>query len=196
MVTAGASSALTIGTAGCVSVANKCGIRDIPKRYRDLKRRSNYSKRPSYGYDQGLLYCGIQLCRSGNSEKIIRPLSPKHGDGPLYNAAERGQISVKNGFGSRTSTAFPVLMTRPPICRQLQICGITRTWASIWLHSRVEKESAARKTQAAARPGKDLIRGAEPSNNPFDGVGARQEDRERADCGYGSGGRLASEPIG
>src|SRR5262249_4018075 len=30
LVTAGAASALTLGTAGCLMVANKCGIRDIP----------------------------------------------------------------------------------------------------------------------------------------------------------------------
>ena len=47
LVSAGAASALTLGTAACVMLANKCGIRDIPNGSAASQERSHHSERPS-----------------------------------------------------------------------------------------------------------------------------------------------------
>src|SRR3954447_23822171 len=51
MVTAGASSGLTLAAAACVMVANKCGIRDIPTEIPKMKDEVIIQKGHRYGYD-------------------------------------------------------------------------------------------------------------------------------------------------
>src|SRR6185503_11426120 len=62
MVTAGAASALSLGTAGCITLANKVGIRAIPTEVRSLpKHEVIVQKGHRYGYDQAILCCGIKF---------------------------------------------------------------------------------------------------------------------------------------
>ena len=67
MVTAGAASALTLGTAGCITAANKCGIRAIPTEVRGLpKHEVIIQKGHRYGYDQATAVLRHQVRRSGD----------------------------------------------------------------------------------------------------------------------------------
>src|SRR5882762_8816268 len=50
LVSAGAASALTLGTAACVMLANKCGIRDIPNEVSHMKNEVLIQKGHRYGY--------------------------------------------------------------------------------------------------------------------------------------------------
>src|SRR5947209_17819634 len=62
LVSDGASSALTLGTAGAVMVANKCGVRDIPNNVPQMQKNEVIiQKGHRYGYDQGLLCCGVKF---------------------------------------------------------------------------------------------------------------------------------------
>src|SRR5690606_13414452 len=54
LVSAGAASALTLGTAACVMVANKIGIRQIPMEVPGLKNEVIVQKGHRYGYDHAI----------------------------------------------------------------------------------------------------------------------------------------------
>ena len=49
LVSAGAASALTLGTAACVMVANNCGIRDLPVEVAHMKKEVIIQKEHLYG---------------------------------------------------------------------------------------------------------------------------------------------------
>src|SRR5579862_7826829 len=61
LVSAGAASALSLGTAACVMVANKCGIRDLPVEVAHMKNEVIIQKDHRYGYDQAVICCGIRF---------------------------------------------------------------------------------------------------------------------------------------
>src|SRR5437868_6271244 len=61
LVTAGAASALTLGTAACMSVANKIAIHNIPTELGGLKTEVIVQKAHRYGYDHALRNCGIRF---------------------------------------------------------------------------------------------------------------------------------------
>src|ERR1017187_4528345 len=58
MVTAGAASALTLGTAACMTLANKSTPHDIPTDVTGLKNEVIVQKAHRYGYDHALRNCG------------------------------------------------------------------------------------------------------------------------------------------
>ena len=93
MVTAGAASALTLGTAGCVTTANKCGIRAIPTEVPHLKNEVIIQKAHRYGYDQGLLCCGVRMVEVETLQEYESAFNERTVMAHFYNATERGSIS-------------------------------------------------------------------------------------------------------
>jgi len=61
LVSAGAASAVTLGTAACVMIANKVGIRAIPPEIPRLKNEVIIQKGHRYGYEHAILCCGVRL---------------------------------------------------------------------------------------------------------------------------------------
>src|SRR5690348_6118053 len=93
MVTAGAASALTLGTAGCISVANHSGIRAIPTEVPGLaKHEVIIQKAHRYGYDQGLLCCGIRFVEVETLEEYDKAFGEHTVMAHYFNAAEQGRI--------------------------------------------------------------------------------------------------------
>src|SRR5689334_5388466 len=93
LVSDGAASALTLGTAGCIMVANKCGIRAIPTEVRGLpKHEVIVQKGHRYGYDQALLCCGIQFVEVETLEEYEKAFGEHTVMAHYFNAAEQGQI--------------------------------------------------------------------------------------------------------
>src|SRR3954463_9524143 len=94
MVTAGAASALTLGTAACLTNANRCGIRAIPTEVRGLpKFEVLIQKGHRYGYDQAVLCCGVKFVEVETVEDYDRAFNDHTVMALFYNAAERGSIS-------------------------------------------------------------------------------------------------------
>src|SRR5947209_8004241 len=93
VVTAGAASALTLGTAGCLTAANQCGIRAIPTEVPHLKNEVLIQKAHRYGYDQGLLCCGVRLVEVETVQEYEAAFNERTVMAHFYNAAERGSIS-------------------------------------------------------------------------------------------------------
>jgi L-seryl-tRNA(Ser) seleniumtransferase len=93
LVTAGAASALTLGTAACVSMGNDQSIVNLPTDMGGLKNEVIVQKTHRYGYDHALRNCGIKFV---NVETLADYEAAFNGNTVMahfFNAAESGQIS-------------------------------------------------------------------------------------------------------
>lgn len=94
MVTAGAASALTLGTAGCIAAANKCNSRAIPTEVRTLpKHEVIIQKAHRFGYDQAILSCNVKFIEVANLQEYERAFNDRTVMAMYYNAAEESPIS-------------------------------------------------------------------------------------------------------
>jgi L-seryl-tRNA(Ser) seleniumtransferase len=172
MVTAGAASALTLGTAGCITAANKCGIRAIPTEVRALPRYEVIiQKGHRYGYDQGLLCCGIKFVEVDTPAEYEAAFNEHTVMAHFYNAAESGQIGREDWIRVAHAHSIPCFNDAaadvPPI-------------ANLWNYTQMGFDlvtfSGGKGIRGPQNAGlllgrKDLIDAAAASNNPYDGVG-------------------------
>ena len=171
MVTAGAASALTLGTAGCLTVANHCGIRDIPVEVAHLKNEVVVQKAHRYGYDQALLCCGVRMIEVETLAEYEAAFNERTVMAHFYNAAEQGRISredwIRVAHAHRVPCFNDAAADVPPI-------------SNLWNYTRMGFDlvafSGGKGIRGPQNAGlllgrKDLIATATASNNPFDGVG-------------------------
>ena len=97
LVSAGAASALTLGTAACVTVANdKRGERIpplIPQGADSLKNEAIMQKGHRYGYDHALLNCGVRIVEVETLDQYRAAFTGKTVMTHFFNAATSGTIS-------------------------------------------------------------------------------------------------------
>src|SRR5437879_2367353 len=93
MVTAGAASALTLGTAACMTVANKVAIHNIPTDLTGLKNEVIVQKEHRYDYDHALRNCGIRFIEVTTPQDFEAAFNERTVMTHFFNAAEGGQIS-------------------------------------------------------------------------------------------------------
>ena len=93
LVTAGAASALTLGTAACMTVANKTAIHNIPTDLSGLKTEVIVQKAHRYGYDHALRNCGIRFVEVETLQEYEAAFNDRTAMAHFFNAAEAGQIS-------------------------------------------------------------------------------------------------------
>ncbi len=93
LVSAGAASALTLGTAACMTVANKRAVHDIPVDIGDLKNEVIVQKAHRYDYDHALRNCGIRFVEVETIDDYEKAFTPKTVMAHFFNAAEGGNIS-------------------------------------------------------------------------------------------------------
>lgn len=172
MVTAGAASALTLGTAACVTTANHCGIRDIPTEVPRLaKNEVIIQKAHRYGYDQGLLCCGIKFVEVETLAQYEAAFNDHTVLAHFYNAAESGNISREDWIRVAHQHSVPCFNDAaadvPPV-------------ANLWNYTRMGFDlvtfSGGKGIRGPQNAGlllgrKDLIAAAAANNNPYDGVG-------------------------
>src|SRR4051812_37884651 len=172
MVTAGAASALTLGTAACLTLANKCGIRAIPTEVRGLpKHEVLIQKGHRYGYDQAVLCCGVKFVEVDTVEDYDRAFNDRTVMALFYNAAERGTISREDWIRVARAHNIPTFndaaADMPPI-------------SNLWNYTQMGFDlvtfSGGKGLRGPQNAGlllgrKDLIVEAAQSNNPHDGVG-------------------------
>ncbi len=93
LVTAGAASALTLGTAACITVTNSAAVRQMPTEMNGLKNEVIVQKAHRYDYDHALLNCGIRFVEVETLEQYQNAFTDKTMMAHFFNAAEDGQIS-------------------------------------------------------------------------------------------------------
>jgi L-seryl-tRNA(Ser) seleniumtransferase len=182
MVTAGAASALTLGTAACMTVANQSASHAIPTDMAGLKNEVIVQKAHRYGYDHALRNCGIRFVEVETPAEYDSAFTGQTVMAHFFNAAEAGQIgreewirvAHKHGVPCFNDAAADV----PPI-------------SNLWNYTRMGFDlvtfSGGKGIRGPQNAGlllgrKDLIAAAVANNSPFD------------DC-VGRGMKVAKEQI-
>src|SRR4051812_16845992 len=169
MVTAGAASALTLGTAGCITAANKCGIRAIPTEVRSLpKYEVLIQKGHRYGYDQAVLCCGVKFVEVETLAQYDAAFNDHTVMALYYNAAESGAIGREDWIRAAHAHGVPCFndaaADMPPV-------------SNLWNYTQMGFDlvtfSGGKGMRGPQNAGlllgrKDLIAAAAASNNPFD----------------------------
>ncbi len=93
LVTAGAASALTLGTAACMTVAHPTAIQKMPVDMAGLKNEVIVQKAHRYDYDHALLNCGIRFVEVETLADYEKAFTGQTVMAHFFNAAEEGRIS-------------------------------------------------------------------------------------------------------
>jgi L-seryl-tRNA(Ser) seleniumtransferase len=94
MVTAGAASALTLGTAACITGKNPDFIRRLPDTT-GMKNEVIIQKTHRFGYDHAVRNCGVRLIEVESREELERAINPRTAMLLFLNLAEpQGAISA------------------------------------------------------------------------------------------------------
>src|SRR5208337_1656390 len=93
LVTAGAASALTLGTAACITAANRPAIVSIPTDMSGLKNEVIVQKTHRYEYDHAVRNCGIRFVEVETLQQYGQAFNERTVMAHFFNAAEGGQIS-------------------------------------------------------------------------------------------------------
>jgi L-seryl-tRNA(Ser) seleniumtransferase len=92
LVTSGASAALTLATAACVSAANGAAPRQIPEDVSAMKNEVIVQKAHRYEYDHAMTLCGVRIVEVVNLGDYKRAFTPKTIMTNFFNAAEAAEI--------------------------------------------------------------------------------------------------------
>ena len=93
LVSAGAASALTLGTAACMTVGNRNAVSQLPLDVSTLKNEVIIQKGHRYGYDHAIKNCGTQFVEVESLDQYEQAFTPRTVMCHFFNAAEQGQIS-------------------------------------------------------------------------------------------------------
>src|SRR5262249_55954812 len=93
LVTAGAASALTLGTAACVTRGNEDAIVHIPPDMTGLKNEVLVQKAHRYEYDHAVRNCGVHFVEVETLADYEAAFNEHTVMAHFFNAAEGGQIS-------------------------------------------------------------------------------------------------------
>ena len=171
LVSAGAASALTLGTAACVMLANKCGIRDIPNEVPHLKNEVIIQKGHRYGYDQAILCCGVRFVEVETMQEYEAAFNDKTVMAHFFNASEKGEIGREDWIRVAKKHGIPTFNDAAA-----DVPPISNLWNYTQMGFDLVTFSGGKGIRGPQNAGlllgrKDLIAAAEKSNNPHDGVG-------------------------
>ena len=96
LVSDGAASALTLGTAACITGTNQEAILRIPNDMTGLKNEVLIQKAHRYGYDHAVRNCGIKFVEVVTMDDYEKAFTEKTVMAHFFNAAEGGQIGPED----------------------------------------------------------------------------------------------------
>jgi L-seryl-tRNA(Ser) seleniumtransferase len=177
LVSAGAASALTLGTAACATVANdQHGERIpllIPQGMDSLKNEVIMQKGHRYEYDHALLCCGVRINEVETLDEYRAAFTPKTMMTHFFNAATSGKISREDWIRVSHEHNVPAMndaaADMPPI-------------SNLWKYTQMGFDlvcfSGGKGIRGPQNAGlllgkKELIAAAARNNNPIDDVVSR-----------------------
>jgi L-seryl-tRNA(Ser) seleniumtransferase len=166
LVSAGAASALTLGTAACLTVANPSAKARMPVDMNGLKNEVVVQKTHRYDYDHALLNCGIRFVEVETLDQYQSAFNEKTVMAHFFNAAVGGQISREDWIRIAHQHGVPCFNDAaadvPPI-------------SNLWNYTKMGFDlvtfSGGKGIRGPQNAGlllgrKDLIAAAEANNNP------------------------------
>ncbi|MEP6691946.1 MAG: aminotransferase class V-fold PLP-dependent enzyme [Gemmatimonadaceae bacterium] len=168
LVSSGAASALSLGTAGCMTLGNPQGAKDVPARASEFKNEVIIQKAHRFTHDHALEMCGARLIEVETAAEYERAFTPRTVMAFFFNAAEGGQISHEDWLRIAHAHAVPCFIDAaadvPPI-------------ANLWNYTKMGYDlvafSGGKGIRGPQNAGlllgrKDLIDSAAANNNPND----------------------------
>jgi L-seryl-tRNA(Ser) seleniumtransferase len=173
MVTAGASSALTLGTAAAIGVMNDAPIQAVPAKVSALKRNEVLiQKAHRYSYDHAIENCGARFVEVESLDDYRKAFTDRTAMALFFNAAERGQIGREDWVRVAREHQVPTFNDAAA-----DVPPISNLWAYTKIGFDLVTFSGGKGIRGPQNAGlllgrKDLIAAAAATNNPFDeGVG-------------------------
>jgi len=118
MVTSGAASALTLGTAGVLTGTDKQKIGDVPN-LTSMKSEVIIQKAHRFGYDRAIRNCGVRLVEVETRDDLERAVNDKTAMMLFYNNNKEGRIQDQEfaqlGMKHRVPTMNDAAADVPPV---------------------------------------------------------------------------------
>src|SRR5580693_6538102 len=168
LVSAGAASALTLGTAACMTVANRKSAELLPTDVSSLKNEVIVQKTHRYGYDHALKNCGLRFVEVETMADYEAAFNDRTVMAHFYNAAEEGQISREDWIRVAHKHNVPCFNDAAA-----DVPPISNLWNYTQMGFDLVTFSGGKGMRGPQNAGlllgrKDLIEAAAWNNNPFD----------------------------
>jgi L-seryl-tRNA(Ser) seleniumtransferase len=167
LVSAGAASGLTLGTAACMTLANRDAIHNIPTDMAGLNNEVIVQKAHRYDYDHALRNSGIKFVEVETASQYEEAFNHHTVMAHFFNAAEGGQISREDWIRIAHKHGVPCFNDAaadvPPI-------------SNLWNYTKMGFDlvtfSGGKGIRGPQNAGlllgrKDLIEAAAANNNPY-----------------------------
>ena len=168
LVSAGAASALTLGTAACMTVANRKSAELLPTDVSSLKNEVIVQKAHRYGYDHAMKNCGVRIVEVETPEEYERAFTDRTVMTNFFNAAEEGQIGREDWIRVAHKHGVPCFNDAAA-----DVPPISNLWNYTQMGFDLVTFSGGKGIRGPQNAGlllgrKDLIQAAVWNNNPFD----------------------------
>lgn len=168
LVSAGAASALTLGTAACMTVGNRKSAEALPLDLSNIKNEVIVQKAHRYGYDHALKNCGIRFVEVETIEQYEQAFTDRTVMCHFFNAAEGGQISREDWIRVAHQHGAPCFNDAAA-----DVPPISNLWNYTQMGFDLVTFSGGKGMRGPQNAGlllgrKDLIQAAGWNNNPFD----------------------------
>jgi L-seryl-tRNA(Ser) seleniumtransferase len=168
LVTSGASSAITLGTAACLSVANADAIRKIPADMAGLKNEVIVQSAHRYDYDHSLTNCGVKFAEVRTAKEYEAAFTERTVMAFFFNAALGGEISREKWVRIAHQHAIPCLNDAAA-----DVPPISNLWTYTTMGFDLVAFSGGKGMRGPQNTGlllgrRDLIHLASRNNSPFD----------------------------
>jgi L-seryl-tRNA(Ser) seleniumtransferase len=119
LVSAGAASALSLAAAGCMTVGNPTGAKDVPARTSGFRNEIIIQKAHRFPHDHALEMAGTKLIEVETPAEYEAAFTPQTGMAFFFNAAEQGQIAREDWIRVAHAHTVPAVIDAaadvPPI---------------------------------------------------------------------------------
>ncbi|HEV8037254.1 MAG TPA: selenocysteine synthase [Bryobacteraceae bacterium] len=168
LVSAGAASALTLGTAACMTVGNRKSPELLPNDVSTLKNEVIVQKAHRYGYDHAMKNCGVRIVEVETLEDYERAFTDRTVMTNFFNAAEEGQIGREDWIRVAHKHGVPCFNDAAA-----DVPPISNLWNYTQMGFDLVTFSGGKGIRGPQNSGlllgrKDLIEAAAWNNNPFD----------------------------
>lgn len=168
LVSSGAASALSLGTAGCMTMGNPDGAKDVPARTGSFKNEVLIQKGHRLTHEHALEMCGARLVEVDTLADYESAFTPRTAMAFFFNAAEEGRITHEEWLRVAHAHGVPCFLDAaadvPPI-------------ANLWNYTTMGYDlvafSGGKGIRGPQNAGlllgrKDLMAAAAANNNPND----------------------------
>ena len=168
LVSAGAASALTLGTAACMTVGNRKAADLLPIDIAGLKNEVIIQKSHRYSYDHALKNCGVRFVEVETLEDYEGAFSDRTVMCHFFNAAEQSRISREDWVRVAHQHGVPCFNDAAA-----DVPPISNLWKYTQMGFDLVTFSGGKGMRGPQNAGlllgrKDLIEAAALNNNPFD----------------------------